>query len=93
MGYKSEPPPLLERVEREGRELAAVALVELVLELDPVEAEGVEEGGEQLHPAEDADGGGGSPTTLPMLQAPRSHRRKKYLVGRKPLTYLRRCST
>mmetsp|Transcript_48012 Transcript_48012/g.155407 ORF Transcript_48012/g.155407 Transcript_48012/m.155407 type:complete len:647 (+) Transcript_48012:199-2139(+) len=35
--------------EGEGRPLLAVAVVELVLELDPLEAEGVQEGGEVLH--------------------------------------------
>ena len=35
------------RLKVEGRELSAVSLVELILELDPVEAQRVQEGGEQ----------------------------------------------
>ena len=37
----------------EGHELPAVALVELVLELDPVQPQRMQEGREQLHAAED----------------------------------------
>ena len=35
--------------ETEGHEAVACSLVELGLELDPVQAEGVEEGGQSLH--------------------------------------------
>ena len=38
-----------DRGEGEGRPLLSVSVVELVLELDPLETEGVEEGGEVLH--------------------------------------------
>ena len=44
------------RLKVKGRELPAVALVELILELDPVEAQRVQEGREQLHHAKDAHG-------------------------------------
>ena len=43
-------------VEGEGDEGVALALVELALELHPVQPEGVEEGGEALHQHQDGDG-------------------------------------
>ena len=46
------------RLEGEGDEEHALALVELGLELDPVETERVEEGGEALHHHEDGDRAG-----------------------------------
>lgn len=45
-----------ERLEGEGHEEVSVALVELGLKLDPVQAKSVQEGGEALHQAEDAHG-------------------------------------
>ena len=46
---------LNEGLKRERDKEGAVALVELGLELDPVQPEGVQEGGQALHQAEDAD--------------------------------------
>merc|ERR1712045_389447 len=43
--------------ETEGHEAVACSLVELGLELDPVQAEGVEEGGQSLHQHHHSDGG------------------------------------
>ena len=46
-------------LEREGDEEVALALVELGLELDPVETECVEERGETLHQTENGHGAAG----------------------------------
>jgi hypothetical protein len=49
---------LLELLEAEGLKLDAVCLVELVLELDPVKAEGMQEALQYIHDGEHTEGGG-----------------------------------
>ena len=44
--------------ERIGQEFVAISLVELVLELDPMETERVQEALKQIHAHEDAEGDG-----------------------------------